>query len=105
MVQLFQNEYRVLGREKGVFLHTQNTFFGQNVSRFFPPGVALRSLVQELGNLPNLQYALYIDLKQHDASYLSNLRNMQQVPAKYVASQLTIIVALKEFHAICQLID
>ena len=75
------------------------------MSIFSPSGVALRSLVQELGNLSNLQYALYNDLKQHEASYLSNLRNMQQVPAKYVASQLTIIVAFKEFHVICQLID
>ena len=76
------------------------------MSRFFPPGVALRSLVQELGNLYNLQYALYNnDFKQHEASYLSNLQNVQQVPAKYVASQLTIIAAFKEFHVICQLID
>ena len=67
------------------------------MSRFFPPGVALRSLVQELGNLYNLQYALYNDFMQHEASYLSNLQNVQQVPAKYVA--------FKEFHVICQLID
>ena len=75
------------------------------MSIFFPSGVALRSLVQELGNLYNLQYALYNDFKQHEASYLSNLQNVQQVPAKYVASQLTIIAAFKEFHVICQLID
>ena len=75
------------------------------MSIFSPSGVALRSLVQELGNLSNLQYALYNDFKQHEASYLSNLQNVQQVPAKYVASQLTIIAAFKEFHVICQLID
>ena len=81
------------------------TLFLLKCQHSFPLRLALRSLVQELGKLSNLQYALYNDLKQHEASYLSNLRNMQQVPAKYVASQLTIIVALKEFHAICQLID
>ena len=78
-------------------------FLGRKI--FVSSGVALRSLVQELGNLYNLQYALYNDFKQHEASYLSNLQNVQQVPAKYVASQLTIIVAFKEFHVICQLID
>ena len=100
----FKRNLRYFGPEKIVFTHTQNTLFLLNVSRFFPSGVALRSLVQELGNLYNLQYALYNDFKQHEASYLSNLQNVQQVPAKYVASQLTIIVAFKEFHVICQLI-
>ena len=106
MVRLFQNESRVFGPEKKLFfLHTQNTLFLLKCEQIFPSGVALRSPVQELSNLYNLQYALYNDFKQHEASYLSNLQNVQQVPAKYVASQLTIIVAFKEFHVICQLID
>ena len=105
MVRIFQKESRVFWAGKKLFFtHTQNTLFLLNVSRFFPSGVALWPLVQELANLYNLQYALYNDFKQHEASYLSNLQNVQQVPAKYVASQLTIIVAFKEFHVICQLI-